>query len=139
MTTILPMQNAPKLNIQITRDELAALFRVSTKTIARWEHAHRLPCERKNSRVIRYRIEAVLYLAAKGMEFDRTECERLGFRPEEILSRATALRHGESSASPMPHALPASTSEADFRVIELLRHPIYGDYVRKFAIAIQPI
>jgi hypothetical protein len=126
--------------IEVTRTEAASLFRVSTKTFARWEVKYDLPFKKTNARVIRYTEAMVLALLAAGKEIDREECKRLGFKPDELLKLAALLQPNpgrETVPSPDPaDSVFVAGTDADRKVIAMLRHPLHGEYLRRMAEAI---
>lgn len=60
------MENSNSL---LTPDELAAVMRVSVKTVRRWVREKRVPCIHVSRRVIRFRLDRVL----DSLEVDRDD------------------------------------------------------------------
>jgi DNA-binding XRE family transcriptional regulator len=116
-----------------TRKEIAGVFGVSSRTVARWEQALDLPTFRANARVLRYPIEAVLLLSASGVAIDRRKAIEMGLVPEALFAAAGRLRAG-----PAPKDLssdrksgPAPTVvDDDRRLASLWAHPECGPVLR---------
>ncbi|MEO6993102.1 MAG: hypothetical protein ABI273_05715 [Lacunisphaera sp.] len=121
----------------LTRGELASVFAVSSRTIYRWSKCFSLPFVQRNARVIRYPMDAVILLSARGIALNRENAVRMGLVPEVIF--AVAAKHHQLSQrnSTETVCLPKShdsvllaESDDDFRLIELRQHPERGETLR---------
>lgn len=94
----------------LTRAELASVFAVSERTVARWETTHSLPAVRENARVLRYPIEAILLLCIIGVRLNRENVSGLGLDPDIILALA-AKQSREAGASAPSSPAPSPNRE----------------------------
>lgn len=90
----------------LTRGEIALIFEVSSRTVDRWEQKYALPTERKNARVLRYQIEAVVILCSLGIRMSREAAMAAGLVPDAIL--ALADKHSRCNGT---------TARADIRTL----------------------
>lgn len=121
----------------LTRGELASVFAVSSRTIYRWAKCFSLPFVQRNARVIRYPMDAVVLLSARGIALNRENAVRMGLLPEVIF--AVAAKHqqlsqrnsAETAYQPRSHeSVLLAESDDDFRLIELWQHPERGETLR---------
>jgi len=118
----------------ISRAELAFVFDVSTRTVARWEDRYHLPVQRQNARVLAYSVESVVMLCAAGYAMNRERAFDVSLVPDAIL--ALAAKHGayvgRGSAIETQPVSPVlvATSEDERRLIRLWNDPVKREALR---------
>lgn len=84
-----------------TRGEMAAVFGVAKRSIARWETSNGLSNEHENSRVLRYNLSAIVGLVAIGRTLVLEKADELGLNAKAIIALASAF-------GPRPKAAPGA-------------------------------
>jgi hypothetical protein len=118
---------------------MAAIFRVSRRTINRWEAAYGILADRKNARVLRYSLEWVVRLVAFGLEINTEEAGRLGLYPNSILTLAASVAPQTISAgndSPVQPVPLAAQDDDDRRLLIAWRNAELGPALRKIVRAL---
>jgi hypothetical protein len=120
-------------DVKLTRGELALVFNVCPRTVARWEEGYRLPLEIKNARVLRYPPEAVVQLCARGHSLDRELATRFGLVPEVILELAAKHANQPKSTPRMPIVSPVLLiqDDDDRKLLQLWRDLEKGAALRQ--------
>lgn len=118
----------------VSRAELAYVFAVSTRTVARWEDHYHLPVQRQNARVLVYSVESVVMLCAAGHVMNRERAFEVNLVPDAILELAG--RHGAEvggriavEIKPVNPVLIA-TSDDERRLIRLWSDPTKREALR---------
>lgn len=124
---------ARRPEVKLTRGELALVFNVCARTVARWESAYRLPVEFKNARVLRYPPEAVVQLCALGHTIDREAAARCGLVPDVILE--LAAKHSDKPKpelrTPVVSPVLLIQDDDDRRLLQVWRDPEKGAALRQ--------
>lgn len=117
-----------KVGRGLTRGELALVFEVCPRTVARWEDAFDLPVVRRNARVLIHEVESVVLLCAQGFSLDRRSASEVGLLPDAVL--ALASKHGaiigrRKNFDNLPiNPVLIATTDDERRLIRLWNDPI---------------
>lgn len=123
---------ARRPEVKLTRGELALIFNVCARTVARWEAGYRLPAEFKNARVLRYSPEVVVQLCALGHSLDRDAAARFGLMPDVILELASkhAGQPKRTPRTPVASPVLLIQDDDDRLFLQLWRDPVKGPALR---------
>ena len=121
--------------MSLTRGEIATVFAVSTKSIARREAELDLPTKRENARVLRYEVESAVLLLSLGYQLNREAAFRFGLVPDALL--ALADKHAQAiMPRPKPSIAPPSPvliaeDDDDRKMLSVWRDPVKGVALRQ--------